>query len=62
MIAKIIDTEKHNGLVVARTLNSLNKPSKDSKVKFFRKENCKYHVQLFDDAKNIKELYELKVN
>ena len=62
MITHVVDSEKHNGLAVAKAFNSLNRPPIDSKVKFFRKENCKYHVQLFDDAKNVKELYELKVS
>ena len=58
MITQIMESDKQNGLVVGKKLNKL---PKDSKVKFFRKENCKYHVQLFDNANDVKELYELKV-
>lgn len=33
-----------------------------SKVKFFKKDNCKYQVQLIEDAKRIAESYEVEVN
>jgi hypothetical protein len=32
-----------------------------SKIKFAKKENCKYHIQLIEDASKVSELYEVKV-
>lgn len=33
-----------------------------SKVKFFKKDNCKYQIQLIEDAKRVAENYEVEVN
>ena len=52
--------ENQNGLIVAQKINASTQ-SESSRVKFFRKENCKYHIQMYDSSKNLKELYELKV-
>jgi hypothetical protein len=35
--------------------------SYQSKIKFAKKENCKYHIQLIEDASKVSELYEVKV-
>lgn len=39
--------------------NSLAQHS--SKVKFFKKDNCKYQIQLIEDAKRVAEMYEVEV-
>jgi len=32
-----------------------------SKIKFAKKDNCKYHIQLIEDSSKVSELYEVKV-
>lgn len=38
-----------------------HKAPSQSKIKFFKKENCKYQIHLLEDGNQLNELYEVKV-
>ena len=53
----MVDQYDENDLIQKEKSNySIN-----SRIKFLKRDNCRYQVQLLDNTKKIKELYEVKV-